>query len=94
MAIAVAEKTQLQSEVRNGNTRQKALESEIDFLRSQAKGVVNNGELVSLQAEVQQLNEKLTNQSTTIAQQRSECAALEAQIIVLNQDKNDIQVSV
>lgn len=94
MAIAVAEKTQLQSEKRSIAEHQKALEKEIDFLRSQTKGAANPAELISLQAENQQLHQKLDNQSTTISQQRSECLALEAQLVVLNQDKNDIQVSI
>jgi hypothetical protein len=69
------------------------LKTEIEFLRSQAKGTINNAQLISQEAENQQLHEKLTNQSTTIAQQRTECAELEAKIVMLNQDKNDIQVS-
>lgn len=69
------------------------MKTEIEFLRSQAKGTINNAQLISQEAENQQLHEKLTNQSTTIAQQRTECAELEAKIVMLNQDKNDIQVS-
>lgn len=50
-------------------------------------------QLLSHQAENQKLSETVANQSATIAQQRADCADLEAKIVVLNQDKNDIQVN-
>lgn len=81
----------MQSELRSATGHQKALETEIDFLKAQNHGTITSAQLLSHQAENQKLGETVANQSATIAQQRTECSDLEAKIVVLNQDKNDIQ---
>ncbi|KAI6206615.1 hypothetical protein M3Y94_00932600 [Aphelenchoides besseyi] len=88
LAIAVDEKTQLQTELRNSNAHSKSLEAELEL---RARGTVGDHQMIQLQTENQKLVEKIASQAAVIAQQRKECAELEAKIVIVNQDKNDVQ---
>ncbi|KAI6180806.1 hypothetical protein M3Y98_00760700 [Aphelenchoides besseyi] len=88
LAIAVDEKTQLQTELRNSNAHSKSLEAELEL---RARGTVGDHQMIQLQTENQKLIEKIASQAAVIAQQRKECAELEAKIVIVNQDKNDVQ---
>ncbi|KAI6232693.1 Golgin subfamily A member 2 [Aphelenchoides fujianensis] len=91
LAIAVDEKTQLQAQLRSSNAHSKSLEAELELRARSSAAHSNDHQTAQLQAEIQKLSEKIAAQAATIAQQRKECADVEAKIVLVNQDKNDVQ---
>lgn len=97
LTVAVQEKTQLQIDLRNINAHLKAVEVEFDIFKKQhGNGGTQNHEYQNahLLEENKKLSERVSSQAAAIAQQRKECSALEAQVVIVNQDKNDVQVSI
>ncbi|CAD5216938.1 unnamed protein product [Bursaphelenchus xylophilus] len=93
LAIAVQEKTALQTEVRNVKAHSKALDAELEMFRH--RGITgpstDSFKINSLMEENKKLSERVTAQAEALSDQRKENSDLEAKIVVLNQDKNDVQ---
>ncbi|CAD5212519.1 unnamed protein product [Bursaphelenchus okinawaensis] len=93
LTVAVQEKTALQTECRNVKAHSKAVEAELDMFRT--RGITGNAsdnfKLLNLQEENKKLGERVTAQAEALSEQRRENSDLEAKIVVLNQDKNDVQ---
>lgn len=101
LAVAVDEKTQLQAQLRGAVGDSRSLQHELELLRANATAAAANEshsmhvgaqQYASLQAEAQQLFDKCAHQSALLAAQRKELGESEAKLVVLNQDKNDVQV--
>ncbi|KAI1715783.1 putative golgin subfamily A member 2-like protein 5 domain-containing protein [Ditylenchus destructor] len=94
LAVAIDEKTSLQSELRNLTSRVLELETENRSLqesRLTSPSISHDEQLRRITSERDRLIETLSSQSAQIEKQRKECSRLEAQIVVIQQDRNETQ---